>query len=161
MASTLHALFQYAVNDRKRLDNPEDDPNLPEVAQADLSSSPLDDDERLAEALGPAVPPSCGSGRRRARRWAERAGITVGDLDLDDATLKAAFQLDRDEEISPTKNKTTGTIDLSEAMVKNCPSTWATMSWSFDPQHIYLLYRQAAPPRSLLELALSGPGAGG
>jgi site-specific recombinase XerD len=35
MASTLHALFQHAVDDKKRLDNPADDRKLPGAAQGD------------------------------------------------------------------------------------------------------------------------------
>jgi hypothetical protein len=46
----------------------------------------------------------------------ECAGITLGDLDLGAATLKVAFQLDRDQELSP-RNKTSGAIDLRDAMV--------------------------------------------
>ena len=118
MASTLHALFQYAVNDRKRLDNPADDLKLPEVAQEDLFELALDDYERLAKALGPGNSTFMWLGAETGLRWAECAGITLGDLDLGAATLKVALQLDRDQELSPTKNKTFGAIDLSEAMVK-------------------------------------------
>jgi integrase len=52
MAATLHALFQYAVDYNKRLDNPADDLKLPEVAQGDLVELTLDDYGRLAQALG-------------------------------------------------------------------------------------------------------------
>ena len=75
MASTLHTLFQYTVDDKKR----------------------------LAET---------------GRRWGEYAGMTLGDLDLGVATLKVALQLDRGQALSPTKNKTSGAFDLSDAMVK-------------------------------------------
>jgi hypothetical protein len=47
MASILHALFQYAVDDKKRLDNPADDLKLPEVAQGEMLELTLDDYGRL------------------------------------------------------------------------------------------------------------------
>ena len=118
MASTLHALFQYAVNDRKRLDNPADDLKLPEVAQGDLFELTLDDYERLAKALGPGYSTFMWLGAETGLRWGECAGITLGDIDLGAATLKVTLQLDRDQKLCPTKNKTSGAIDLSAAMVK-------------------------------------------
>jgi integrase len=57
-------------------------------------------------------------GAETGLRWGECAGITLGDIDLGAATLKVALQLDRDQQLSPTKNKASGAIDLSEAMVK-------------------------------------------
>ena len=79
MASTLHALFQYAVDDKKRLDNPPDDLKLPEVAQA----------------LGPGHSTFMCPGAETGLRWGEGAGITLGDLDLGAATLRVSLRLDR------------------------------------------------------------------
>ena len=118
VASTRHALFQYAVNDRLRLDNPADDLNLPEVDQGELFEVTLDDYARLAKALGPNDATFMWLGAETGLRWAECAGITVGDIDPGAATLQVALQQDRDQQFSPTKNKTSGAIDLTEAMVK-------------------------------------------
>ena len=121
MASTLHALFQYAVDDKKRLDNPADDLKLPEVAQGDMVELTLDDYGRLAQALGPGHSTFMWLGAETGLRWGECAGITLGDLDLGAATLRVSLQLDRDQQLSPTKNKTSGAIDLSDAMVAELP----------------------------------------
>jgi hypothetical protein len=43
MASTSHALLQYALNDTKGLDNPADELKLPEVPRDDLIALTLDD----------------------------------------------------------------------------------------------------------------------
>ena len=78
MASTLHALFQYAVDDKKRLDNPADDLKLPEVAQGDMVELTLDDYGRLAQALGPGHSTFMWLGAETGLRWGECAGITRG-----------------------------------------------------------------------------------
>jgi hypothetical protein len=49
---------------------------------------------------------------------AECAGRSLGRPRLGRDTLKVTLQLDRNQELSPTKNKALGAIDLSEAMVK-------------------------------------------
>ena len=82
MASTLHALFQYAVDDKKRLDNPADDLKLPEVAQGDMVELTPDDYGRLAQPLGPGHSTFMSRGRdrpavgrvRRHNRWRSRPG---------------------------------------------------------------------------------------
>ena len=79
MASTLHALFQFAVDDKKRLDNPADDLKLPEVAQGDLFKLTPDDYGRLAQALGPGHSTFMWLGAETGLRWGECAGITLGD----------------------------------------------------------------------------------
>jgi integrase len=89
------------------------------VAQGDLLEMTLDNYGRLAQALGPANSAFMWLGAETGLRWGECAAITLGDLDLDlgAATLNVALQLDRDQQLSPTKNKASGTIDLSEATV--------------------------------------------
>ena len=57
-------------------------------------------------------------GAEMGLRWGECAGITLGDIDLGAATIRVSLQLDRDQQLSPTNNKTTAAIDLSEVMVK-------------------------------------------
>ncbi len=49
--------------------------------------------------------------------WVLLAGSALTVAGLAD-TLKVALQLDRDQQLSPTKNKTSGAIDLSDAMVE-------------------------------------------
>ena len=53
--AVLHAVFQYAVDDRKRLDNPADKLRLPkeEPTQRPYQDLTANDYERLAAALGP------------------------------------------------------------------------------------------------------------
>ena len=114
MASTLHALFQYTVDDKKRLDNPADDLNYPRWPRA-TCELPWTTTGAWPNP-GPGTRPSC-LGAETGLRWGECAGITVGDL-ARAATLKVALQLDRGQALSPTKNKTSGAIDLSDAMVK-------------------------------------------
>ncbi len=161
MASTLHALFQYAVDDKKRLDNPADDLKLPEVAQGDMVELTLDDYGRLAQALGPSYATFMWLGAETGLRWGECAGITLGDIDLGAATLKVAVQLDRDQQLSPTKNKTSGAIDLSAAMVKELSEHLERNGLvGADPATLIFSNRQTAPPPSLLELAGPGLGAG-
>jgi integrase len=108
MASTLHALFQFAVDDKKRLDNPADDLKLPEVAQGDLVELTLDDYGRLAHALGSGHSTFMWLGSETGLRWGECAGITLGDIDLGAATLKVALQLDRDQSSPPPRTRPRG-----------------------------------------------------
>ena len=118
MASTLHALFKYAFDDKKRLDNPADDLKLPEVAQGDMFELTLDDYGRLAQALGPGHTTFIyGRGRDRAARG-EYAGISWPTLTWA-GTLRVALQLDRGpSSFSPTKNRTSAAIALGEATLK-------------------------------------------
>ena len=142
MASTLHALFQYAVDDKKRLDNPADDLKLPEVAQGDMVELTLDDYGRLAQALGPGHSTFMWLGAETGLRWGECAGITLGDLDLGAATLKVALQLDRDQAALPHQEQ-----DLwghrperrhGERAVRAPGAQWASRR---RPRHAHLFHR--------------------
>ena len=140
MASTLHALFQYAVDDKERLDNPADDLKLPEVAQGNLFELTLDDYGRLAQALGPGHATFIWLGAETGLRWGECAGITLGDLDLAAATLRVALQLDRDQQLSPTKNKTSGAINLSDLWADR-DGLMGAAEQALDPDRRVLLHR--------------------
>ena len=127
MASTLHALFQYAVDDKKRLDNPADDLKLPEVAQGDMVELTLEDYGRLAQALGPGHSTFMWLGAETGLRWGECAGITLGDLDLGAATLRVSLQLDRDQQLSPPRTRPPGPSTSATPWWQSCPSTWSAM----------------------------------
>ena len=104
MASTLHALFQYAVDDKKRLDNPADDLKLPEVAQGDLLELTLGDYGRLAQALGPGHSTFMWLGTETGLRWGECVAY-AGRPRPGGFHVKVALQLDRDQPSPPPRTR--------------------------------------------------------
>jgi integrase len=130
------------------------------VIRDDLFELTLDDYERLAKALGSGSSTFMWLPAATGLRWGECAGIALGDVNLGAATLTVALQLDRDQELSPTKNRTAGAIDLSQAMVKELTEHLDRNGLvGADPSTLVF------PPRSgtalfLLELGVPGLGAG-
>ena len=118
--AVLHAVFQYAVDDRKRLDNPANKLRLPKEEPAERPYQDLtsDDYDRLAGALGPDDAVMMWLGAETGARWGECAGLTVGDVNLLGATVTISMQLDRKGNRVKTKTRTAGQpLDISQALV--------------------------------------------
>jgi len=104
-AATLRALFSFALDSELIVRSPAARLRLPQmdlVARPELSAGDLD---RLAKALGPNEATMMWVGAVTGLRWAECAGLTIGDLDLTSDTIRVERQLDRDGKLATLKTK--------------------------------------------------------
>jgi integrase len=104
-AATLRALFSFALDSEMILRSPAARLRLPQmelVRRPELSAGDL---ERLAKALGPDEAAMMWVGAVTGLRWAECAGLTLGDVDLTNGTIRVERQLDRDRQLVTLKTK--------------------------------------------------------
>lgn len=103
MASVLRAIFRYAVDSELVARSPVSGLRLPRVGLVERPTLTADDLGCLADALGPQAP-MMWLGVLGGLRWAECAGLTVGNLDLLSGTVTVRQQLGRDLKLGPPKS---------------------------------------------------------
>ena len=102
--SCLRAVFTWATNADLLARSPCRSIRLPRVRLIDRRELAPDDLERLADALGPDRAPMMWLGVALGLRWAEVAGLTVGQIDALGGTITVDRQLGRDGNLGPPKS---------------------------------------------------------
>lgn len=104
-AATMKAVFTHAVDNELLIVSPAKGLRLPSVELVDRPELSADDLDRLAKALGPNNAPMMWLGATTGLRWSECAGLTIGNLDLANCSLRVELQLGRDRQLASLKTR--------------------------------------------------------